>query len=86
MTAFKSTCKRAKLTDVTRHVMRHTLACRFVMKGADLRTVQELGGWKSLAMAQRYAYLSPKYTRHVIELFAQNSPCDNPYAPRGGNP
>ena len=57
-TAFEAACERAKLTDVTRHVFRHTFVSRLVMKCVGLRTVQELGGWKSLAMVQRYAHLS----------------------------
>jgi len=57
-TAFETACKSANLADVTPHVLRHTFASRLVMRGADLRTVQELGGWKSLAMVQRYAHLS----------------------------
>jgi hypothetical protein len=44
------------------------------MKGADLRTVQELGGWKSLNMVQRYAHLSQEHKRQAIELLTENSP------------
>jgi hypothetical protein len=44
------------------------------MRGADLRTVQELGGWKSLNMVQRYAHLSQEHKRQAIELLAENSP------------
>ncbi len=44
------------------------------MAGVDLRTVQELGGWKSLAMVQRYAHLSPGHKRRAVELLAENSP------------
>jgi len=44
------------------------------MRGADLRTIQELGGWKSLNMVQRYAHLSQEHKRQAIELLAENSP------------
>ena len=44
------------------------------MKGADLRTDQELGGWKSLNMVQRYAHLSQEHKRQTIELLAEISP------------
>jgi hypothetical protein len=44
------------------------------MRGADLRTVQELGGWKSLNMVQRYAHLSQDHKRQAVELLAKNSP------------
>ncbi len=77
-TAFATACKRAKLSDVTPHVIRHTFASRLVMRGADLRTVQELGGWKSLAMVQRYAHLSQDHKRQAIELLVENSPTKIP--------
>jgi integrase len=73
-TAFETACRNAKLSDVTPHVLRHTFASRLVMRGADLRTVQELGGWKSLAMVERYAHLSQEHKRKAIELLAENSP------------
>ncbi len=74
-TAFEAARDRAKLSeDITPHVLRHTFASRLVMRGADLRTVQELGGWKSLAMVQRYAHLSQEHKRQAIELLAENSP------------
>ena len=37
------------------------------MEGVDLLTIKELGGWKSLAMVQRYAHLSPGHRRNAIE-------------------
>src|SRR5689334_6095749 len=52
---FKRACRRANLTGVTPHTLRHTFASRLVMHGVDLRTVQELGGWQTLAMVERYA-------------------------------
>ena len=72
-TAFESACLRANLRDVTPPVLRHTFASRLVMKGADLRTVQELGGWKNLSMVQRSAHLSQKHKREAVELLAKNS-------------
>jgi site-specific recombinase XerC len=39
----------------------------------DLRTVQELGGWKNLGMVQRYVHLSQKHKRDAVELLAKNS-------------
>jgi site-specific recombinase XerD len=44
------------------------------MRGVDLRTVQELGGWKSLNMVQRYAHLSKEHKQKAVELLAKNSP------------
>ena len=37
------------------------------MAGVDVRTVQELGGWKSLKMVQRYAHLDPSHLHAAVE-------------------
>ena len=39
----------SRLDGFTWHCLRHTFASRLVMAGVDLRTVQELGGWKTLS-------------------------------------
>jgi Phage integrase family len=45
------------------------------MAGVDLRTVQELGGWKTLAMVQRYAHLAPAHLHQAVERLV--SPLQN---------
>jgi site-specific recombinase XerD len=55
------------LESYTWHGNRHTFASRLVMAGVDLRTVQQLGGWQSLAMVQRYAHLAPDHLRAAVE-------------------
>jgi hypothetical protein len=37
------------------------------MAGVDLRTVQELGGWSSLELVQRYAHLAPGHKAEAVE-------------------
>jgi hypothetical protein len=36
------------------------------MAGIDLRTVAELGGWKTLSMVQRYAHLAPAHLESAV--------------------
>ena len=72
-TAFYAACRRANLKDVTPHVLRHTFASRLVMKGADLRTVQELGGWKSISMVERYSHLSDRHKAEAVELIGRKN-------------
>ena len=55
-------------------MLRHTFASRLAMSGVDLRTIQELGGWASLAMVQRYAHLSPGHKADAVERLASNFP------------
>jgi len=72
-TAFYAACRRAKLNGVTPHVLRHTFASRLVMNGADLRTVQELGGWKSMSMVERYSHLSDRHKAEAVELIGRKN-------------
>jgi integrase len=69
-TSFRHAARRAKLPGVTPHTLRHTFASRLVMAGVDLRTVQELGGWQTLAMVERYAHLSPAHKQKAVERIA----------------
>ena len=62
---------------MTPHVLRHTFASRLVMAGVDLRTVQELGGWSSLDLVQRYAHLSPAHKVEAVErIIADHFPTE----------
>jgi integrase len=72
-TAFYAACRRANLEGVTPHVLRHTFASRLAMNGADLRTVQELGGWKSIGMVERYSHLSDKHKAEAVELIGRKN-------------
>jgi len=68
--AFRKACTVAEIKVVTPHTLRHTFASRLVMAGVDLRTVQELGGWRSLALVERYSHLSPQHKAKAIERLA----------------
>ena len=52
---------------MTRHALRHTYASRLVTAGVDWRAVQELDGWRTLSMVQRYAHLSPGHLVAAVE-------------------
>jgi len=57
----------SRLVGYTWHGNGHSFASRLVMAGVDLRTVQELGGWRSLGMVQRYSHLSPGHLAGAVE-------------------
>ena len=57
----------SRLDGYTWHCNRRTFASRLVMAGVDLRTVQVLGGWRTLAMVQRYSHLAPAHLREAVE-------------------
>jgi integrase len=70
---FTRACKDAGLagTGLSLHSLRHTFASRLVMSGADLRTIQTLGGWRDLSLVQRYGHLSPAHCTQAIERIAE---------------
>jgi integrase len=52
-------CAAVGLAGLTFHSMRHSWASWQVQAETPLRILQELGGWKSLQMPQRYSHLNP---------------------------
>src|SRR5205807_1617588 len=77
-TGFQNACKRAGLTDLHFHDLRHTFASQFVMAGGDLYILKEIFGHKSITMTQRYAHLSPAYkakaTDHLNNIWGTTNP------------
>jgi integrase len=65
---FLDACRRAGVTEVTFHDLRHTFASRLVMAGVDLPTVQALMGHKTIAMTMRYTHLAPDHKRAAIAV------------------
>jgi len=55
------------LAEYTWHGNRHTFASRLAMAGVDPLTIKEVGGWRTLAMVQRYAHLSPGHLHAAVE-------------------
>jgi hypothetical protein len=85
---FEPALRRIKIENFRWHDLRHTFASRLVMRGADIRSVQELMGHKTIAMTLRYAHLSTAHRLAVVRLL--DAPSDGqtgtkpaPEAPSG---
>jgi integrase len=59
--AWRKACIRAGVPWLRFHDLRHTWASWHVQAGTPLYALQELGGWASLAMVQRYAHLGQSH-------------------------
>jgi integrase len=77
-TAFTTACQHANLAAVSPHILRHTFASRLAMAGVDIRTLQELGGWKEIKMVERYAHLSTQHKAEAIGKMAHPTSEDSP--------
>ena len=65
--AWREALIRAEISDFCWHDLRHTWASWHVQNGTPLHVLQELGGWSSLKMVQRYAHLSGEHLRLWID-------------------
>jgi integrase len=67
-TGYENALKRAELSGVRFHDLRHTFASHLVMGGVDIRTVQELLGHKDIRMTMRYSHLAPDHMRKAVRV------------------
>jgi integrase len=57
--AWREACAAAGIPGFRFHDLRHTWASWHAQGGTPLQVIQELGGWLTFSMVQRYAHLSP---------------------------
>ncbi|MGC9965992.1 MAG: site-specific integrase [Syntrophobacteraceae bacterium] len=67
-TSFNAALSRAGIKDFKFHDFRHTFASQLVMRGANLKEVQELLGHKHINMTMRYAHLSKESKKKAVNL------------------
>jgi integrase len=67
--AWKRALRVAGIEDFRWHDLRHTWATRHMEAGTPLQILQELGGWASQQMTQRYAHLTAGVLSSHVETF-----------------
>jgi integrase len=68
---FRKALRRAGITDLHFHDLRHTFASQWMMAGGELYALKDILGHKTIAMTQRYAHLSPAYKRAMVDRMEQ---------------
>ena len=71
--AWYKALKRAGIENFRWHDLRHTWASWHVQSGTPLHVLQELGGWASFAMVQRYAHLAADHLAPWADRLATSS-------------
>jgi hypothetical protein len=85
-TAARITSMSRLLEGVTHHVLRHTGASAMVAAGISLRVVQDIGGWSTLRMLERYAHPSgAEMSRAVRVLTVYTTGTKTGTATKNGN-
>jgi len=67
-TAFHSALRRPTLENFRFPDLRHTFASNLIMRGINLKTIQELLGHKTFTMTLRYAHLSPDHKKAAVDI------------------
>lgn len=74
--AFSSALKRAGIelpAGQRTHVLRHTFASHFMMRGGNILVLQQILGHSSITMTMRYAHFAPEHLEAAVNL----NPFDN---------
>jgi integrase len=70
-TWFSRAVRDAGIRDFRFHDLRHTFASRLVMRGVDMRTVQELLGHRSIVMTMKYSHLAADHRQKAVEKMSE---------------
>lgn len=69
---FNTACKNAGIEDFRFHDLRHTFATLFLVRGGDIRVLQELLGHSSIVMTQKYTHVVDSYKMSQMKNFDEN--------------
>ena len=69
--SFLTAIRKSGIKDFHFHDLRHTFASQLIMSGADLNTVRELLGHKSIQMTLRYSHLSANHKQRAVDILGR---------------
>jgi integrase len=69
--SFSTALEKAKIANFRFHDLRHTAASHLVMSGAELNTVREILGHKSMQMTMRYSHLTADHKKQAVDLLSR---------------
>jgi integrase len=67
---FALACKKAGISDVSWHTLRHTFASRLLDRGVDIVTVQQLLGHSTITVTMRYTHTNLDSKRAAVAKLA----------------
>lgn len=78
--SFTAALDRAGIVNFRFHDLRHTFASQVLLRGGDLKDIQELLGHKTMTMTLRYAHLTQEHKRKAVNLLngltaSENATC-----------
>jgi integrase len=66
--SFNNAVKGAGIVDFKFHDLRHTFASQVLLRGGDLKDIQELLGHSTMTMTLRYAHLTQEHKKKAVNL------------------
>jgi integrase len=76
--SYTTACKKAGITGLRFHDLRHTFATRLVQGGVDIETVRSLLGHYSIVLTQRYTHSSNEMKQRAVDILVQKGPAPGP--------